>query len=129
MDREAEREARGILTALQAAVDARDVDRLLGLFDEPAVLVGAGGDGRNRERLVGYLTAVATQPESLLWEWSEIVPFHHEAGVLGFAAFGEIAIRDESGEDRRPFRLTVVAARGSDGWRVRQFHGSIPAAF
>jgi len=75
------------------------------------------------------LTAVATQPESLRWEWQETVPFHQSAGTLGFASFGEVIVSDGSGERRAPIRLTLFAVETTDGWRIRQFHGSIPSDF
>ena len=121
-------DARSILDTLQATVDGRDPDALISLFDEPAVLIGAAGDGRNRDTLRQYLTAVATQAESLLWEWQEVVPFHHDAGTLGFAAFGDIVVSNGSGEQRAPIRLTVFAVETPQGWRLRQFHGSIPSS-
>jgi hypothetical protein len=31
-----------------------------------------------------------------------------------------------SGEMRAPIRVTVLAVETPDGWRLRQFHGSIP---
>jgi ketosteroid isomerase-like protein len=120
---------RAILDSLQAAVDARDADALIALFDQPAVLIGAGGDGRNPEALHRYLTAVATQPESLRWEWREIVPFEQSPATLGFAAFGELVISDAGGDRRAPFRLTLFAVKTPGGWRIRQFHGSVPADF
>lgn len=112
---------REILDELQAAVDSRDVDRLVALFDEPALLIGTAGDGRDREGLVRYLTGVATG-EPFRWEWKEIVPFHREETSLGFAAFGEVV----AGEWREPIRATVLAAETPAGWRIRAFHGSIP---
>ena len=120
---------RAILEAIQSAVDARDPDALVDLFDEPAVLIGAAGDGRDRDGLLPYLTAVATQPESLRWEWRQIVPFHRDERSLGFAAFGEIVLSGGDGESRAPIRLTVFAVETSTGWRIRQFHGSIPSDF
>jgi uncharacterized protein (TIGR02246 family) len=120
-------DAFAVLDALQGAVDARDLDALASLFDEQAVLIGTGGDARDPAALRRYLTALATQPESLRWEWNEIVPSHQSAGSLGFAAFGEIVVSDESGERRAPFRLTLVAVGTAGGWRIRQFHGSIPS--
>lgn len=120
-------EARSILDTLQAAVDGRDPEALLALFDEQAVLIGTAGDGRTRETVREYLTAVATQPASLRWEWQEIVPFHESGEALGFAAFGEIVVTDGRGEHRSPIRATIFAARSPDGWRLRQFHGSIPS--
>jgi uncharacterized protein (TIGR02246 family) len=119
-------EARSILASLQAAVDARDVDALSGLFDDPAVLIGASGDGRDADGLRSYLTAVATQPGALRWEWREIVPFHDDDGALGFAAFGDVVLAKGGEEERASIRLTVFAVRTPGGWRMRQFHGSIP---
>ena len=119
-------ESRAVLEALQAAIDARDRDALIGLFDEPAVLIGASGDGRDRHGLVDYLTVIATQQELFRWEWSEVIPFHHEAGSLGFAAFGDLVVSAATGEMRAPIRVTVLAVETADGWRLRQFHGSIP---
>jgi len=122
-------DARFILDTLQATVDARDADALVSLFDDPAVLIGTDGDGRNPDALRRYLTAVATQPESLRWEWREVIPFHQSAGTLGFAAFGEIVVFDGSNERRAPIRMTIFAVQTPDGWRLRQFHGSIPSDF
>lgn len=110
-----------ILLALQEAVDARDAGRLLALFDEPALLIGTSGDGRDREGLVRYLEDVASS-EPFRWEWAEIVPFHRDETSLGFAAFGEVV----AGEFRAPVRATLLAVETPDGWRLRQFHGSIP---
>jgi uncharacterized protein (TIGR02246 family) len=111
---------------LQAAVDSRDADTLIALFDDPAVLIGAAGDGRNRETLREYLTAVATQPEALRWHWDDVVVFHHSAGTIGFAAFGELVLSGEQGEQRAPIRATFLALETQNGWRIRHFHGSIP---
>ena len=108
-----EDEARKIVGALQAAIDARDRDALVSLFHEDAVLIGTSADSRDREAVVAYLTAVA-EGEPFRWELDHVVPFHDD----GFAAFGEIV----AGEQRAPFRLTLVVVDGL----VRSFHGSIP---
>ena len=122
-------DARAVLAMLQASVDGRDPDALIALFDEPAVLIGTAGDGRDTDGVRRYLTAVATQPESLRWDWTDIVPFHDEGECLGFAAFGDIVVGDDGAERRAPIRLTLFAVRTSEGWRIRQFHGSIPSDF
>jgi uncharacterized protein (TIGR02246 family) len=129
MTPEAVAAARAVLDAIQRAVDAHDADALVSLFDDPAVLIGTAGDGRSPEALRRYLTAVATQPESLRWEWREVIPFHQGAGSLGFAAFGDIVVSDGNGERRAPIRATLFAVESPDGWRLRQFHGSIPSDF
>jgi uncharacterized protein (TIGR02246 family) len=120
-------DAHTVLRALQAAVDARDPEALVSLFDDPAVLIGTAGDGRSPEALRRYLTAVATHPGSLRWEWLEVVPFHEDAGSLGFAAFGDVVLSEGNSERRAPIRVTIFAVESPDGWRLRQFHGSIPS--
>jgi hypothetical protein len=115
-------DARSILATLQAAVDSRDPDRLVELFDEQAVLIGTTADARDRESIRAYVTALAAQPETLRWEWDDMVPFHESPGEVGFAAFGEVV----AGELRAPIRVTILAVETPDGWRLRQFHGSIP---
>src|SRR3954465_2595342 len=94
---------RQILQSLQQAVDNRDPDRLIALFDEPAMLIGTGDDGRRRDGLVAYLTAAATQPSSLRWGGAEVVPFYDARdtmgfGALGFGAFGEIVMTQGGSE-------------------------------
>lgn len=121
--------ARAILHTLQTTVDRRDLDALVSLFDDPAVLIGTAGDGRNRDTLRQYLAAVATQPASLRWEWRDVITFHEDAGALGFAAFGEIIVSVGNDERRAPIRLTIFAVQTQHGWRLRQFHGSIPTDF
>ena len=110
-----------ILRALQDAVDSRDADRLVALFDEPTVLIGTAGDGRDRDGLLRYVDAVVSS-EPFRWEWAEVVPFFRDGDSLGFAAFGELV----AGELRAPIRATFFAVETPGGWRLRQFHGSIP---
>ena len=106
-------DARAIVAALQAGIDARDREALLELFHEDAVLIGTSAHAPDREAVVAYITAVA-EGESFRWELADVIPFHDD----GFAAFGEIV----SGEWRAPFRLTILAVAG----KIRSFHGSIP---
>src|SRR3954471_18808165 len=129
MTSDAEGRSRAVLLALQAAVDSRDPDELLQLFsDEPAMLIGAGGDGRTPASRREYLTAVATQPGRLSWDWHEVTPFFEAAGAIGFAGFGEIVVVDDQGERRAPIRATLLAVETSAGWRIKEFHGSIPSS-
>lgn len=128
MTSDGESRSRAVLAALQAAVDSRDPDSLLSLFaDEPAMLIGTSGDGRTPAARRDYLTAVATQPERLRWDWHEVIPFYETPGAIGFAGFGDIVVVDDEGERRAPIRATLLAVETSDGWRIKQFHGSIPS--
>jgi hypothetical protein len=36
-------------------------------------------------------------------------------------------VTEDGTGDRAAFRLSIVASRSGDGWRIRHFHGSIPS--
>lgn len=118
--------ARAILADLQAAVDSRDIDRLDDLFDERAVLLGTSAHNLDRDDVRAYLKLVAEQPGRLSWEFRDVRVFHEVDATLGFAAIGDVVVSEDGEEARAPFRLTVLAVETDRGWRLRQFHGSIP---
>jgi hypothetical protein len=124
--REGEGDAREVLRAPQELVDARDLDGLLELFDESSVLIGTSGDGRDRAAVSRYLEGVVGQPGELRWEWADVVPFHRTDDTVGFAAFGDVVLAENGSEWRQPIRMTGLAVRDGERWRLRQFHGSIP---
>ena len=126
MDESWRADAQQILDELQEKVSARDLSALLEFFEDPAVLIGTAGDGRTRDGRRDYLTAVTTQTAAVRWDWNETVMFYECDSALGFAAFGEVVLADEAQELRAPIRGTFFAVRASGGWRLRQFHGSIP---
>jgi predicted nucleic acid-binding protein len=122
MDSNWSADAQQILSDLQAKVSARDLPALIELFEEPAVLIGTAGDGRTRAARDAYLEAVTTQTGAVQWDWRETVLFYESDDALGFAAFGDVVTE----ELRAPIRGTFFAVRANGGWRLRQFHGSIP---
>jgi uncharacterized protein (TIGR02246 family) len=125
-----ETRSRAVLRTLQTAVDSRDANELLQLFgEEPAMLIGTGGDGRTPDARREYLTAVATQPERLHWDWREVIPLYETDELIAFAAFGDIVVTDEKAQRRAPIRATVLAVETASEWRIRLFHGSIPSSF
>ena len=93
------------------------------------MLIGTSGDGRTPQTRRDYLTAVATQPERLYWDWHEVIPFYETEDVVGFAGFGDVVVASEEGDWRAPIRATLLASDTGNGWRIKQFHGSIPAGF
>jgi hypothetical protein len=126
---EATEVARRLLRRLQAAIDARDLNSLGGLFDDDALLVGTTAHSKGRREVDEYLSAVLGAPEPLRWEWRDIVIFHEAPGTLGFAGFGEVTVSGPDGNAHAPFRLTALAVERSGAWRFQQFHGSIPSDF
>ena len=90
------------------------------------MLIGIAGEGRTGEGRRDYLAAITAQTAAVRWDWNETDLFYERDDALGFAAFGEVVLTDQSQELRVPFRGTFFAARVNDGWRLRQFHGSVP---
>jgi|SRR5579863_1472414 len=115
-----------VLGVLQQCVTARDRTGLLDLFEDPAVLVGANGDGRTIEGRIQYLTNITEQDAEVRWAWAEKHVFYDTEAAVGFAAFGEIVVTAEGIESCLPFRLTLFVSRTDARWRIRQFHGSVP---
>jgi uncharacterized protein (TIGR02246 family) len=121
--------ARSLLDRLQTAISARDIEAVVDVFDDAALLIGTSAGARGKAEVRAYLDAIVTAPESLRWEWSDVVVSHHGPGTVAFAGLGEIVVAGPDGERRAPFRLTAVAVESTAGWRLRQFHGSIPSDF
>jgi uncharacterized protein (TIGR02246 family) len=122
-----EETARSVFAELQAAITDHDHDRVTRLFHGDAVLIGASAYNSGPEAVSAYLRLVVDQPASLSWELAEVDVFLADGDLLGFAAQGEIVVREDASEDRAAFRLTLVVRRGPDGWRILSFHGSIPS--
>jgi uncharacterized protein (TIGR02246 family) len=121
--------ARSLLDRLQAAISARDLEPLVDVYDDDALLVGTSAAAQGRAEVRAYLEAIVTAPESLRWEWADVVVSHHAPGTVAFAGLGAIVVTSPDGERRAPFRLTALAVESPSGWRLRQFHGSIPSDF
>jgi ketosteroid isomerase-like protein len=119
--------AHAVLNDLQSAIDARDLDALTGLFDEPAVLVGTSGHAVTAQERRSYLNGVISGPAAMRWEWREVIPVHETETLIALTAFGDIVVTSPDGEDRSPIRVSVVATRVGGTWRLKQFHGSIPS--
>lgn len=92
------------------------------------MLIGTSAYNSGPAAVSAYLRRIADQPASLAWELAEVAVFLAEGNLLGFAALDEIVMVEEDGtEDRSAFRLTLVSRRMREGWRVLNFHGSIPS--
>jgi uncharacterized protein (TIGR02246 family) len=121
--------AREILRSLQAAVDAKDLDRMTALFHDDGVLVGTRlynhGAGAIREYLREEVVAIE---ESLFWDLPQLDVFLRSDSAIGFSGDGQITVTSpEGGALHFPFRLTIVAEETGGRWLIRQFHGSLPS--
>jgi ketosteroid isomerase-like protein len=121
--------AREILKTLQAAVDAKDLDRMTGLFPADGVLVGTRLYNLGGAAVRDYLTEeVVAIKESLCWDLPRLDVFLRTDHAIGFSGEGRITVTSpDTGALHFPFRLTIVAEETGRGWLIRHFHGSLPS--
>jgi ketosteroid isomerase-like protein len=126
----AERGVRRALIRLNALLAKRDI----AVVDEFAkgegtLLVGseAGEMARGRDELEAHFAKIFAMPVTLAFSWRE-VKVDVRGGVAWLYADGEIISHADSGDTRRPYRLTAVLEWQGNRWKWRQFHGSEPAA-
>ncbi|GEP34316.1 hypothetical protein NSZ01_20840 [Nocardioides szechwanensis] len=119
--------ARAVLDRLEAGIAAGDLSLLSELCAGDVVLFGSSRASFGHEETVGYLELVA-QANTIKWlldRWSVI---HQDDEQLLVAAVGQVEFDDGTGPQRADFRLTLWLVREDGEWRLRHFHGSVPAA-
>jgi uncharacterized protein (TIGR02246 family) len=125
-----EQSARRILDQLQDAIAAKDLARLAELLDNDVVLFGTAAANVGRVATADYLARVVGQDGTIRWEWEQVLPLLDAPDLLVFAATGTVGLDDDQGRPtgaRDVIRLTCVAVAQEGQWRLRHFHGSIPA--
>lgn len=123
--------ARTILSDLEEGLATHDLDRMVDLFTDDAVLIGDGTENWDHAALVAYLSIMADMRYTVRWEWDHVAVVMSAPGVLAFAAAGTMRFHDESGHlygEPEPFRVTSLAVQERGRWRWRHFHGSEPKA-
>jgi uncharacterized protein YceH (UPF0502 family) len=118
---------RELLTGLNAAAAARDVEAALALFTGDAVLLGSGPDESpvGQDELRVFLSGLLGQPSTAAWEGDDLT-VGDAAGVVWFLLVGELVLRGER-ERRRPARLSAVLVPQGGTYRMAQLHVSEPA--
>lgn len=121
--------ARDVLARLQSAADTSTVEALAGVFDddEDVVLIGTTSHRLGPAGLREYLTLLVEADGRLRWEWDSVHVFLDLPDAVGFACFGQVVVTEDGEPARAPIRMTAVAVPSRDGWRLRQFHGSLPS--
>lgn len=119
---------RELLDDLQRAVRTKDHGTALDLFTEDAALLGTAAANFDRDAVSNYLALVFDQTGYVRWDWEEISVLDSRPGAITFVALGSVRMEgDSEGNSTSPFRLTCLAVEESERWRLRLFHGSIPA--
>ncbi len=119
----------GMLAELQDAVRTNDHATALDLFTEDAALLGTAAANLGREAVGHYLTLVLDQTGHVRWDWEEVSVLDSRPGAITFVALGSVRIEgDPEADPPSPIRLTCLLVEEPDRWRLRLFHGSLPAS-
>lgn len=117
-----------LLAELQDAVREKDLSASLALFTEDAALLGTAAANLDRDTASAYLARVFDQPGHVSWDWDTIAVLDSRAGAITFVALGTVSlVGDPDHPASDPIRLTGLVVEDGDRWRLRLFHGSIPA--
>jgi ketosteroid isomerase-like protein len=118
------------LRALVEGLRQRNLEGVLSLFDERAVLFGseAGERAIGRAELASFFGRLFAEPRTVGWEWNSL-HVGSAGDVSWFVGPAMVVVRTEDGaEQRLPYRLSGVLCRDLDGrWRFAQFNGAEPA--
>jgi uncharacterized protein (TIGR02246 family) len=118
-----------LLGELQKVVRAKDHEAALDVFTEDAALLGTAAANLGRSAVSNYLAAVYGQAGYIRWDWETVSVLDVRAGAVTFLALGTVGLDDVGADDypRDRMRLTCLAVEDGERWRLRLFHGSIPA--
>ncbi len=120
--------ANALLEELQQAVRAKDHAGALDLFTEDAALLSTTAANLDRDAVSDYLGLVLGQEGYVRWDWDEVCVLDARPGAVTFVALGSVRMEGDPDDDRAsPIRLTCLAVEEGDRWRLRLFHGSLPA--
>jgi uncharacterized protein (TIGR02246 family) len=115
-----------LLGELQAAAAGQDLPRMLDLFTSDAVVLGTAAANLDRTSIEEYIARLFEHPYVVGWDFETVKVVDSREGAITFVALGTVGFVG-SGEPREAFRLTCLAVDDGDRWRLRLFHGSIPA--
>ena len=131
MTSESEVAARRVLDELEERLATHDLDRMVDFFASDVVLIGDAVENFDRDSTREYLKLMADMTPTVRWQWDNVATILSSPDILCFAAAGMMTFHDEVGKplgDGERFRVTCLAQQTPDGWRLKHFHGSVPAA-
>lgn len=118
------RYARAVLDAFGQAIHAQDVERVLRVVTDDALVIGSesGEMGFGREGIRTFIQGVFTRYDPITWDWN-LLEAKADGNHAWFFAEGEVSY----GEQRSPYRASGVCVRDEVGeWRLAMFHGAAP---
>jgi uncharacterized protein (TIGR02246 family) len=118
----------GMLDSFCSAFQARDAEAVMRLFaPDPDVMVVTSEESllRGPDELQDFLRAYVQGPTTYSWTWE-----HLEVSTAGAVAWllakGTETAATQDGEQKHPYRMTMVCEKRDERWLLVQVHGSSP---
>lgn len=117
------------LRGLVAALETKDVGRLMPLFTENASLFGSEDSevAIGRAAMRRFFSDLVGQPRTIAWRW-QVTAAGRDGDVVWFVAPGTAVITGEDGvtTDVEPYRISGVLRLVDGAWLFELFNGSEP---
>lgn len=122
----AERGVRLALIRLNGLLSRRDlsiIDEFVDAADTLLIGANPGERARGLAEIEAYYEQLFAQAQAFSFAWREVdVAVHGD--VAWIHAEGQLVLKTESGEERRPYRLAGVLEPHGGDWKWRLFQGS-----
>jgi uncharacterized protein (TIGR02246 family) len=118
----------GMLESFCSAFEARDAEAVMRLFaPDPDVVVVTSEESllRGPDELQAFLRAHAQGPTTYAWTWDRVEVSSADA-MAWLLAEGTETAATQAGEQRHPYRMTMVGEKRDEQWLLLQVHGSSP---
>jgi uncharacterized protein (TIGR02246 family) len=118
----------GMLDSFCSAFQARDAEAVMGLFaPDPDIVVVTSEQSvlRGPDELQAFLRAYEQGPTTYSWTWHRLDVSAADA-VAWLLAEGTETAATQAGEQKHPYRMTLVCEKRDEQWLLLQIHGSSP---
>ena len=118
----------GMLDSFCSAFQARDTEAVIRLFaPDPDVVVVTSEESllRGPDELQAFLRAYVQGPTTYSWTWGRLGVSTADA-VGWILAEGTETAATQAGEQKHPYRMTMVCEKRDEQWLLLQVHGSSP---
>jgi uncharacterized protein (TIGR02246 family) len=127
-DPQTEAELIGVLESFCRAFADRDAEAVMRLLAPDADVVVVTSEEpllRGHKELVAFLDRYVKGPTTYSWEWRR-----HDVSLSGPVAWlvaeGIETATSERGDERHPYRMTMLLERRGERWLLTHIHGSSP---
>lgn len=127
-DRQTEAQLLGVLESFCSAFANRDAGAVMRLVGAGADLVVVTSEQpllRGRDELAAFLDRYIKGPTTYSWDWHRY-DVTTSGPVAWLLAEGVETAAGNAGEEKHPYRMTMVLERDGDRWLLVQVHGSSP---